>query len=100
AVGDTTFDELLPLLEARFGEAWTPPKIARGSKDFSAEVPARAERIVLVHRAGSPQSMIYAGQVLDRRGSDDLEALLTGNEVLGGGFLSRINMDLREDKGW
>ena len=101
AVGDTTLEELLPLLEARFGEAWkAPADVAKGSKNFDAPIPERAERIVLVNRPGSPQSMIYAGQVLDRRGSDDLEALLAGNEVLGGGFLSRINMDLREDKGW
>jgi zinc protease len=38
--------------------------------------------------------------VLDKVGSDDLVALLSGNDVLGGNFLSRINMDLREDKGW
>jgi predicted Zn-dependent peptidase len=44
--------------------------------------------------------MIYAGQVMTLKGSDDLEALLAGNEVLGGNFLSRINMDLRETKGW
>jgi zinc protease len=44
--------------------------------------------------------MIYAGQVMDLEGSADLEALLAGNEVLGGNFLSRINMDLRETKGW
>jgi predicted Zn-dependent peptidase len=38
--------------------------------------------------------------VLDQVGSDDLEALLAGNDVLGGNFLSRINMDLRETRGW
>jgi zinc protease len=29
-----------------------------------------------------------------------MEALDLANEVIGGGFLSRLNMDLREDKGW
>ncbi len=101
AVGDTTLAELLPLLEERFGgEGWHAPDVASGEKNFEAEVPASSERIVLVNRPGSPQSMIYAGQVLDRTGADELEALLAGNEVLGGNFLSRINMDLREDKGW
>nr|PZN70435.1 MAG: peptidase M16 [Pseudomonadota bacterium] len=102
AVGATTLEELLPLLEARFGgKAWAVPELARGEKDFSgAQVPPRRERIVLVHRAGSPQSVIYAGQVLNLTGSDEPEALLAGNDVLGGNFLSRINMDLREVKGW
>jgi predicted Zn-dependent peptidase len=31
---------------------------------------------------------------------DDLLTAITANEVLGAGFLSRINMDLREEKGW
>ena len=30
----------------------------------------------------------------------DMEALDMANEVLGGGFLSRLNADLREEKGW
>jgi zinc protease len=100
AVGDTTLAQLLPLLEARFGKDWKAPDVAPGQKNFDAEIPAPSERIVLVNRPGSPQSMIYAGQVLERTGSDELEALQAGNEVLGGNFLSRINMDLREDKGW
>jgi predicted Zn-dependent peptidase len=102
AVGATTLKELLPLLEAHFGsKAWPVPEVAKGQKNFEdSEIPARRERIVLVHRPGSPQSVIYGGQVLDRTGADRLEALFAGNEVLGGGFLSRINMDLREKRGW
>jgi zinc protease len=99
AVGATTLAELLPLLEARFGN-WKPSDIAKGSKNFNAKIPPNAERIVLVNRPQSPQSLIYAGHVLDKAGSDDLLALITGNDVLGGSFLSRINMDLREAKGW
>ena len=38
--------------------------------------------------------------MLPVRGTDDLLTLLAANEVLGGNFLSRINMDLRETKGW
>ena len=41
-----------------------------------------------------------AGQVLADSGRDDLVALKVANEVLGGNFLSRINTDLRETKGW
>jgi predicted Zn-dependent peptidase len=99
AVGKTTLQELLPELESRFG-SWKPAAVPLGRKEFTAAIPARSERIVLVDRPQSPQSMILAGQVLDKVGSDDLEALLAGNDVLGGNFLSRINMDLRETRGW
>ncbi|MEO6515000.1 MAG: pitrilysin family protein [Steroidobacteraceae bacterium] len=99
AVGATTLKDLLPLLEARFGE-WKPADVAKGTKNFDAKIPAKSERIVLVNRPQSPQSMILAGQVLSQLGSDDLVALVSGNDVLGGNFLSRINMDLRETRGW
>ena len=99
AVGDTTLAKLLPQLEKRFGN-WKPVDASPGSKNFDVAVPARTERIVLVDRPQSVQSLIYAGQVLDLVGSDDFIALGSGNDVLGGSFLSRINMDLRENKGW
>ncbi len=45
--------------------------------------------------------MIYGGRVLPVTGqAPDLEALDLANEVLGNGFLSRLNSNLREDKGW
>ncbi len=44
--------------------------------------------------------MIVAAQVLNVRGRDDLVTLRQANDVLGGSFLSRINTNLRETKGW
>ena len=44
--------------------------------------------------------MIAAGKILPLKGSDNLETLRAANEVLGGSFLSRINTNLRETKGW
>ena len=66
----------------------------------AAAIPEGEGGIVVIHRPNSPQSMILAGQVLPYKGSDDLLTLNAANEILGGGFLSRINMDLRETKGW
>ncbi len=97
--GDTTLEELKPLLEASFGN-WSAPAEVPVAKNFAASIPAQTSRIILVNRPGSPQSMIYAGRVLDVRGKDDLTKLETANDVLGGGFLSRLNMNLRETKGW
>jgi zinc protease len=56
---------------------------------------------VLIDRPGSAQSVILAGRVLALNGREgDKEALDLANEVLGLGFLSRLNLNLREDKGW
>ncbi|MET0270774.1 MAG: pitrilysin family protein, partial [Sphingomonas sp.] len=91
--GDVTLAELKPLLEQRFG-AWTPVAgVAKGAKLFREDRMARPGRIVLIDRPGSPQSLILAGAVLPVKGADDPLALSTANEVLGGSFTSRLNMD-------
>ena len=92
--------ELMPRLEARFG-TWAAPSVAKGVKNFTA-LPVRptSPRIVLIDRPASPQSIILGGQLtpIDPRG--DIIPVSGASEVLGGNFLSRINMDLRETKGW
>jgi predicted Zn-dependent peptidase len=99
-VGDIAMEQLQPMLEAAFG-GWQAPASPRAVKDLAAPVPAPRPRIVLVDRPNSPQSMILAGRVLPLTGRDqDLEALELANEVLGNGFLSRLNLNLREEKGW
>ena len=99
-VGDVTMAELKPLLEAAFGN-WQSPTTPRPMKALDATIPAPRPRIVLIDRPNSPQSVIVAGRVLPLTGRDQgKEALDLANEVLGNGFLSRLNMDLREDKGW
>lgn len=99
AVGDTSLAALLPMLEKSFG-SWASDRSARPVKDFSAPIPAPAPKIYLINRPASPQSVIVAAQVLGVSGRDDLVALRAANEIVGGSFLSRINMDLRETKGW
>jgi hypothetical protein len=100
AVGDTTLKDLTKELNKRFGN-W---KAANGapvaSKNFGMAVPAGKNRIVLIDRPNSPQSLIAGGMVLAAKGADDLVTLRAANEVFGGDFTSRINMDLRETKGW
>lgn len=98
-VGDTTLKDMLPMLEARFGK-WPSNRMALVQKDFSAAIPAGQGRIIVIDRPNSPQSLILAGEVLKAKGTDNLLALETANDILGGDFLSRINMDLRETKGW
>ena len=98
-VSDRPLAELTPMLEARFG-AWATPSVARGAKAFDAPVSPAQPRIVLIDRPQSPQSLILGGLVLPVTGRDDLVAFQAANEVIGNGFLSRINQDIRETRGW
>jgi predicted Zn-dependent peptidase len=97
-VGDTSLAELMPVLERSFGD-WRDTGPAP-VKNFSAAIPANPSRIVLIDRPNSPQSLILAGEILNQTGKDDLVSLIEANDVLGGSFLSRLNMDLREQKHW
>jgi predicted Zn-dependent peptidase len=97
-VSDLPLARLQPLLESRFG-AWAVSGPA-GSKPIDAPVPVPRPRIVLLDRPGSPQSVIQAGEVLDAHGTDELLPLVAANDALGGSFLSRLNMDIRETKAW
>jgi predicted Zn-dependent peptidase len=99
AVGDLPLAELVPQLEARFGN-WRPPSTPRGQKRFTAASANTRPRIVLIDRPQSPQSFILAGQLLSVEGTQDLLPLTASNQVLGGDFLARINMELRERRGW
>ncbi|MEO6091684.1 MAG: insulinase family protein [Novosphingobium sp.] len=99
-VGDVTMATLLPMLERTFGD-WRAPSRPRPVKDIAGPPPPAAARLVVIDRPGSPQTVIYAGRVLPVTGrTPGLERLDLANEVIGGGFLSRLNLDLREEKGW
>ena len=98
-VGDTTLDAVVNMLDQSFGN-WPANRMARPVKDFSVPIPAQKSRVILVDRPGSPQSFIMAGKVIAAKGTDDNTALNTANDILGGNFLGRINMNLREAKGW
>jgi len=71
-----------------------------GVKATAKPAPAPQPRIILVDRPDSPQSLIYGGMVTSLKGKDELLPYLAANDVLGGNFLSRLNMNLREQKGW
>jgi len=56
--------------------------------------------VYLVDRPGSEQSMIIAGHLIPPKNEADDIAVDAMNDILGGSFTSRINMNLREDKAW
>ncbi|HRP09948.1 MAG TPA: pitrilysin family protein [Terricaulis sp.] len=99
-VSDRPLSEVQRALETRFGAWRGAAGVAPGVKNFAVAVPNPRARIVLVDRPQSPQSIIYAGAVLPIQGDSDTLALNAANEVLGAGFLSRLNTEIRERRGW
>ena len=98
ACGDVETGELRAALEERFGD-W-PEGGAPPSLEEVPDEPAAEADLVLVDRPGSAQSEIRFGGVGIARSSDDFYAVQMANAILGGLFNSRLNMNLREDKGW
>lgn len=97
-VGDTNMAEIKPLLERQFGN-WRVDGDAPTKNIADVDLPDSPSTII-VDRPGSPQSFILAGHVAPANGADNDIAISAMNEILGGGFVSRINLNLREDKGW
>ncbi|HSQ95464.1 MAG TPA: pitrilysin family protein [Croceibacterium sp.] len=99
-VGDVTMADLLPRLEAAFGD-WKAPAGPAPVKRIDGPISTPKPRLVVIDRPNSPQSVLLFGRVLPLNGSGTgQEALELANEVIGNDFLSRLNSDLREEKGW
>ena len=62
--------------------------------------PASSPRLVLVDRPQAVQSVVLVVRDGVRAGSDESAPLELVNTALGGSFTSRLNLNLREDKGW
>jgi zinc protease len=96
-VGDTTLAEIKPKLEALFAR-WQRGDVPV-KKLADVGLPDRP-RIYLIDRPGSEQSMIIAGELIPAKNQADEIAINAMDDILGGAFTSRINMNLREDKTW
>ncbi|MGH9310889.1 MAG: M16 family metallopeptidase [Vicinamibacterales bacterium] len=102
AVGDASHDELLDLVAGAFAGWTASDQVQPGLLDIAAiEIqPVGGGRVATVHRPGAAQSELRIGHVGLPRTTPDYHALLVLNMILGGQFVSRINMNLREDKGY
>ncbi len=96
-VGDTTLAEIMPLLEKRFG-GWKAGEIPK--KNLGAVTPPAKPVIYIMDRPGSQQSVIFSGGIAPAGGTPQQPAIDIMNDILGGTFSSRMNMNLREDKHW
>lgn len=95
-VGMITEAELRAELGARLGK-W------KGKAPTARKIPAprpRAGTIFLVDMPGAAQSVISIGHLGPERSAADYDATYLMAQILGGSFSSRINMNIREDKGF
>ncbi|MDQ2712430.1 MAG: insulinase family protein [Acidobacteriota bacterium] len=96
-VGDTTLVEIKPKLESLF-KGWQAGDIPE-KKLSDVGHPSRPT-IYLVDKPGAIHSVVIAGTVGPRATPDTEVTLETMNNVFGGTFGARLNMNLREDKHW
>lgn len=95
--GDITLDEAVAKSEQWFG-SWQGPPAERAAPP--APQVAKRERVVLVPKPGLGQTLILVGRPAIAAGDPAEDALDLANAVYGGIFGSRLNMNLREDKGY
>ena len=106
-VGDVRAEVILPRLETYFGTAggpggrtglWQPGRTPDHHWPDATQVTAR--RLYIVDKPGAAQTEVVAGSVGAARSTPDYYALVVMNTVLGGSFTSRLNQNLREEKGY
>ena len=101
AVGALTHEGFIEAAERAFGDVPMRPvsgAVVVDPAGLGAPGPPSA-RLVLVDRPGAVQSELRVGHVAAARRTPDYYALRVLNMVLGGQFVSRLNLTLREEKG-
>src|SRR5579883_195942 len=95
--GDTSLPEMQPKLEKLFGE-WRPGKTPQ--KNLAHVSLPEKSAVYLIDRPGALQSYVIAGEAALPKNSPQEIATDLMNDLVGGTFSSRLNMNLREDKHW
>lgn len=112
AAGALSHEELLRIASDAFGR-WVEARDAAApggdavrphtDRPAASDVAASLEhstRLAIVPRDRAAQSELRIGHLSTRRNTPDYAALLVMNAVLGGQFVSRVNLKLREEKGY
>lgn len=101
-VGDRSEAELLDRAEAAFAD-WRGRSSSLSLDRMAplSEPPALPELgLGVLSRPGAAQSELRIGHACARRSTPDYHTLLVLNTILGGDFVSRLNLNLREQKGY
>jgi zinc protease len=96
-VGDVTLAEAKAFAEASLG-GWTGT--AAAPITIPAPAPAGPGKVYLVDRQDAAQTVVAQILPAPRRNTEDFYALQLVDAVWGGGFNTRLNLNLRESKGY
>ncbi|MEM6454073.1 MAG: pitrilysin family protein [Acidobacteriota bacterium] len=102
AVGDIAPEAAIAAAERGFGD-WQPSADARPPQPPPPMPKASPRRVIVVDRPGAPQTQLFLGQIGVARSAAtaaDHPARVLMNGLLGGLFTSRINLNLREQRGY
>ena len=97
AVGDISLAELTSKLERALA-SWRPGD--EPTKNIAAVTVPSQKRIYLVDKPGAEQSIVLAGTLIPPKADAGDLSFQLFNDAIGGAFVSRLNMNLREDKHW
>ena len=97
AVGDVSMPELTAKLERAFA-SWKQGEIP--AKNVVTVPGKNNTKVYILDRPGADQSYVLAGQLIAPKANADEIPFQLFNDAFGGAFVSRINMNLREDKHW
>ena len=99
-VGDVTREDVVSMAEAYFKD-WVAQGDLPGTDAADSEAgPPVPTTIFLADKPGAAQSVIRAGHITIPRHDPDYYAMNLLNYIFGGQFAARLNMNLREDKGY
>ena len=98
-VGDLSFEEAMEAAESNFGE-WKQLGGASANGVSSIANHPSPTQIYIADKPGAAQSVIRAGHLTIPRGHEDYLSLNMLNFIFGGQFMSRLNSNLRQDKGY
>jgi predicted Zn-dependent peptidase len=98
--GPLSHERLYGLAEGAFSGWDKAAASPQGHPAGDTEIGRASTRLAVVAREAAPQSELRIGHLSARRNSPDYPALIVMNALLGGQFVSRINLKLREEKGY
>lgn len=96
-VGDLNLDQAVAAVDKAFGKWAAGTSPAPAVPEF---VPYDGPRVIVIDKPGAEQSYIVGGYAAMSRRDPDFLAFEVANTAFGGQFASRINLNLREDKGY
>ena len=98
-VGDITPDEVIKRATASFGD-WENKNQGTQLWDGSTTSAITESALHMLDKPGAAQSVIRLSSAGIKRNNPDYFALILLNDLFGGQFTSRLNLNLRQDKGY